>query len=109
MTISKLSDAELSRWVAEKIDPDKVLGNGIWFQAMYNQVKHHDMVNDPAMTVMLLGKLAESPFYIKLLISDGLFTLEDGPRHWTAEPFSNFQRVVAEAFALANGWKANVP
>lgn len=101
MKIPELTDQELSRWIADKLDPQRVPGKGVWYVAMYETVKHHDMVNDPAMTVMLFGKL--EPSAIVSHISSGYNVQFRNGREpgWTGER-PTLGRAVAEAFALAH-------
>ena len=118
-TIRDLSDEDLSRWIVDGLEPltqDKygdaqplitalepqywVWCDGIW--------QPRDMVNDAAMTVMLMERGLGSLDWV----SDGTFKMWRGgferQDHSRIEYITakSLGRAVAEAFALANGWEA---
>ena len=131
--IRDLSDKELSRWIAEKLEPEPERGLPYWkrceipcsacdgtganadrtascrrcqgYGKVYSRCPR-DMVNDAAMTVMLLERGLGSLDWV----SDGDFKMwrggferQDHSRieYVTAKTLG---RAVAEAFALANGF-----
>jgi hypothetical protein len=123
-----LTDEELSRWICDKLEPLHTVGlnrvngkvtsfEGFWtagdgWESMpsKDKLKPRDMVNDPAMTVMLLIEvIRQSDVLLSGLgVLSGLgdrigITLE----HLDVERIAaeKLGRAVAEAFALANGWK----
>ena len=129
MTISALSDLELSRWIAEKIEPSETLPHvyaklsplAVWecrrqftghtFQFEWQP---RDMVNDPAMT-MLLQKILiarrDLGFHGAMTLVFDSYTITGT---WmqiakrTGKEFADVEdlgRAWAEAFALANGWE----
>ena len=114
--INKLSDKDLSRWIAEKLgwtwQSCGVRGEKPhWHEPVVNGYRCHvtgrepDMVNDPAMTVMLLEKRC---FYdIRKHPRGWVFTDEKGVDHKHVNNLSvmSLGRAVAEAFALASGWE----
>ena len=125
--INDLTDGQLSRWIAEKLEPLESLPKenvspsplGFWHRPRVftghtfdHSWQPRDMVNDPAMTVMLLANR-------KFVSLNQIEDCDEGP--WEAcfckhaqhsiacEAFATvmadtMQRAVAEAFALANGF-----
>ncbi len=124
-SISTLSDADLSLWIAAKIEPkptkrgmyvETSAWRWLWFSTEQVQSQGpsevwtttgewvpRDMVGDPAMTLMLM---TQQPNFICVVQSP------DEPGQFSATFFAHpsrwctgLGRAVAEAFALANGWK----
>ncbi len=106
--IFRLKDELLSRWIAEQLDPERVPGRGVWYVAMYQAVAHHDFVNDSTKTIMLLKKLHESHKVVRLTIGTMVWVCVGSEASPDAESrtLEHIGRAVAEAFALANGWKS---
>lgn len=123
MKISSVSDSELSKWIAEKLDQPvgrhqrssslgwedacKFCGR-IWSEIGFT-ICHlpRDMVNDPAMTVMLMEKLAED--WQVFLSNDGdVWDLELVPKSKNTYALSTshkqFKRVLPQGYALSQGW-----
>ena len=135
MNVRDVSDEILSGWICKKLEPMPLHQDTLWHietrrydsRAGYWTLHRHsgkpiedseswywtsrNMVNDPAMTVMLLGKMTEPQLW------DERTSEERGrgdPIYWgctanMADEFGavfseNLGRAVAEAFALANGW-----
>lgn len=138
MTINELPDADLSRWIAEKMEPmpdytptitgaigglivmtDHASVTEAWMFRFGQQQGPNaycwlprDMVNDPAMTVMLIGLLSDRNLVIRRAEDHKewvVYFWED--RVNNSVPIAktihsgNLGRAVAEGFALANGWK----
>ena len=135
MTISELTDEQLSRWIAKKLEPCPakdaipagstynvskpsrwllvgVSSTGAWwchfdidFGYSIGDWQPRDIVNDPAMTVMLLEKL--SRYYVEL---SGRFI--NGTMHYICNKHLNptlvLGRAVAEAFTLCQGFKGEI-
>ncbi len=98
MTLQELTDRDLSKWIAEKLEPNPGDYDDADWQA-------RDMVNDPAMTLMLLEKLMASQFSTNLLLKNHRAVIETF--ELGRATYSSLPRAVAEAFALANGWTPN--
>jgi hypothetical protein len=130
----KLTDEELSRWIAAKLEPEPTLKSVCWKHVpderhVYNRklggyerivlvgdsgnYKPRDMVNVAQMTVMLLAKAN-----LRLEPTWGGVSEEYIPNGWQAMPMykstPNYTltgfgvtpgRAVAEAWALATGYK----
>jgi len=125
VTAGELTDAELSRWIAERLEPScQAPSSAVTSRPAYWLVEMNpsrmtsaalnsgaqyewqprDLVHDPAMTVMLLEKMKSTE---KIVIC--------GDGHWYITRYEHedfysansecLGRAVAEAFALANGWK----
>ena len=136
MKLSECSDADLSRWIAEKLSPsqtqfpfwrrcevpcDRCDATGANTDRSANCRRCDgfgkvmgrcagDMVNDPAMTVMLTEKLpAGGVMFVpeeKLWRAFSDYTMEHDDFETTNEVENErLGRAVAEAFAMANGWK----
>ena len=124
MKLTERSDAELSRWIAEKLEPlnslpfhdeysDRLERRGgchplgaprCWqWQPLAKQFwQPRDMVNDPSMTVMLLEKLL-------VLDTVSITKAPNGPCYMIAsekpqEVKPSLGRAIAEAYALAHGF-----
>ena len=128
--IRDLSDEELSRWIAEKLEPEPERGLPYWkrceipcsacdgtganadrtascrrcqgYGKVYSRCPR-DMVNDAAMTVMLMEKMNEDdnkPLTLCGTIRT-MWRMDWGG--FTAQS-KTLGRAVAEAFALANGF-----
>ena len=129
-TMTDFSDEQLSRWIAEKLEPLSTLPNEDdcdhadmeafpteYWLASYRMSRvtcmhvpswePRDMVNDPAMTVMLLEKMPEPSLWLESNPGDAVkiwgcsadmsTNLDNG---WS----DRIGRAVAESFALAHGW-----
>lgn len=125
MKISELSDSDLSRWIAEKLEIkpkewqlDAPYLKHIAWQYVEKRWEPRDMVHDPAMTVMLLEKLMREPkrdcyltfdhygelanqYELEIGVTDAGYA--QGLRGFILHG-AQLGRAVAEAFALANGW-----
>lgn len=126
-----ITDENLSRWIAEKLEsfeslPDPEVGqyaSKCWRVANRGHVPFKekgiafygeaDMVNDPAVTVMLIERLrcmwmtlTVSKHGVKVSIRTKRIPLgHRGARHVIVySEGERLGRAVAEAFALANGW-----
>ncbi len=110
-----MTAAELSLKIAEFLEPKPVLSIGeildcgmadtpmYWkpHDELAGEWQPRDMVNDPAMTVMLIEKLR--PCAISALDdSTNVMYRRDNMPHWTGE-IKTLGRAVAEAFAKAKG------
>lgn len=135
MTISEVSDQELSRWIAEKLEPEPEKINehgdsrGGWWLWCYQHRLHgteivdtgkwqpRNVVNDPALTVKLIE---HSGFVSLFLLEDGkepcIYHAEfcgavshslDCGENMRVASNPDPGRAIAEAFALANGWIEN--
>lgn len=114
-----ISNSNLSNWIAEKLEPLEpllkrrpkpgylMISDGLCWQA---DATHHwrarDMVNDPAMTVMLLGQLLDLEDFSDILIQKhhGRFTSGRTGVHAQARELG---RAIAENFAIAHGMQIN--
>ena len=144
--MSKTTDAELSRWIAEKLEPTPKpsayndshnfprmnSASGLWtfptqlehYESCYSrrggrcdcdashglrEAKPRDTVNDPDMTMMLLKRLMQMERVYVALQPDQIVINDyrDGYSRmsYIFKPLDNLGRSIAEAFALANGWK----
>jgi|SRR5581483_1383528 len=114
-TIQELSDAELSRWIAEKLGLSDMAHAVVHGAGACSRCKRFlplperdcvdDYINDPAMTVMLLEKLR--PLHVQITLDMDYFGIVIGwpeSRYWRSNSHLTASRAVAEAFALANGW-----
>lgn len=129
MTIQNLPDEELSKWIAEFIEPKPAWkyadsehedvgicwmnSDGGCYQRMYIDGKvdleQPCSATDPAMTLMLLEKLAE---YGSKYNSETNLSYSPALKTWCASidgivgvGRKDLGRAIAEAFALANGYK----
>jgi hypothetical protein len=100
MKISEVTDEDLSLWIAEKFRETN-------FRAWH---ENPNMVTDPAMTVMLLEKMAancdEPCLFHEIRESNtGWFAYVETTT-WRRDEIvlKTLGRAVAEAFALASGW-----
>lgn len=136
MKISEVSDVDLSRWIAEKLEPkpDEHLCGGKYNPYAHRNVyecpacifrglqkrtfqfftfsndrfwQPRDMVHDPAMTVMLLEKMGR---HTERPLTVSVTTIT---AYWQVDfggaiaGNERLGRAVAEAFALANGWSGD--
>lgn len=125
--VGQLSDEELSRWIASKIEPEATLpwdcgGYStlrVWRRnkrMMEHKFEWHwtprDMVSDPAMTVLLLEKLLKKGANI---CGSGAAVIgaewpdvvvEYGATTEQSVTSSRLGRAICEAFALANNYPA---
>ena len=100
--IRDLSDEELSRWIAKKLGG--ITGSGYYIHPnMLYEPRHRDMVNDAAMTVMLLEKLLDGGKSYWLQKEDEGIMLQR-VNVSVAVFRTTVGRAVAEEFALANGF-----
>lgn len=122
ITISEISDEDLNIWIATQLEPLSSLPNAdecdkqdmdnfpteCWiasFRMSRIALMHvpswepRDMVNDPAMTVMLLEKLASGDF----VRSRSLERIREAMARVVWDKIS-VGRAVAQAFALSLGW-----
>lgn len=128
MNISEVSGVRLSEWIAERLEPVASLPEpseaaviddsypsplNCWYsvclfeEADIPRWQHRDMVNDSAMTVMLMEELIK--LGRRLHFSEkGLCVFQGEPWDKTAPLGTDFHgplgRAVADAFAVANGW-----
>lgn len=124
MTIAEVSDADLSRWIASRFEPTLMICEhyvSLWgphkgtkyFNTAFDVAddgdtlinlrwEPRDMVNDPAMTVMLLEKMTLA--HLMFLRSTNMWRCCADGREQHFVHSEKLGRAVAEAFALANGW-----
>lgn len=120
--ISKLTDEQLSRWIAEKIGwhygenpewPDRYV-EPCWWSSPDGEPyeKYPDFINDLAMTVMLLEKLLNLDTELKLWQAQYKIGLRYEIEVNRLKPpllraqSEKLGHAVAKAFMLANGWTA---
>jgi hypothetical protein len=125
-SLSQVSDADLSRWIAEKLEPfASMMENNsaicpfsplnCWHlvdvlrkkpEKSTTEWQPRDMVHDAAMTVMLLEKLIRNCSHLVFQHwPDGCrLDMHELSRQQIAVPAETVGRAVAEAFALAHGW-----
>ncbi len=103
-----LTDEQISRWIAEKLGWTAIEiccceARRLRATDTEGKTKHVDLVNDPAMTAMLLLKLMEHTIEGGhcIAMNDGFFSIDGRPS--TRPEF--FSRAVAEVFMLANGYE----
>lgn len=120
--LSKLSDLDISQWIAEKISPQPADIESIHNEPQYlvwasfwSSDKQcwtylpRDMVNDPAMTVMLMQR--ES--FVDLMLIEGQYEANFCASETHSEDCFDFYkseskslgRAVAEAWMIANGYQ----
>lgn len=131
MKVSEATDSELSLFIAEKLEPLVKIGDPKEYALAYGVAKgtpcwrtmrtgivadleddtfhwwQRDMVTDPAMTVMLLEKMTESKWGWELVLSSKIVCIQHrGGRTHSADNLDgqSLGRVIASAWALANGW-----
>ncbi len=120
--ISDLTDDEVSRWIAEKLEPGMNKRHPPFLhisplQCWQGDVNHifqpRDMIHDASMTVMLLEKLAE---YGLRFDSETSLSFHPELKTWCASICGitgvgrkHLGRAVAEAFMLANGYGKEKP
>ena len=95
MSISELSDVDLSKWIWKHWPTDGPLQT------------HYDMVNDPAMTELLESKMLETGTLIVHKKYVRLDRWDNDRPTIIVEHYPNpvkVSRLKAEVFALANGW-----
>lgn len=117
----KLTDREISLWIAEKLGwkLEVAKSGNFWHHPDCVQPQGHkecgrselDMVNDSAMTVMLMEKMREPDLWLesnpgepKLWGCTTNINCQNGEDPPVAFSFK-LGHAVAEAFMLANGWK----
>lgn len=123
MTLLHVSDEQLSRMIAEHLEPMPegvsiaeygVHGKGCWRKSYNGQWETRDMVNDPAMTVTLLAHHGfvslnfiedGAKFYEACFCGESSHSEECGAKMETATN-TRLGRAVAEAYALANHLEA---
>lgn len=119
----KLSDEECSRWIAEKLEPKPVNTSvpeqpsplGFWRSVYHHDTyrgstdwQPRDMVNDPAMTVMLMEKLGSTGDIQIIGMGEHWQFRHLGPAPEMEEIIVDaypLGRAVCEAFMLASGYK----
>lgn len=120
MKISELSDADLSRWIAEKEGwrfgtnpnyPNKDIQPCWWFKGAPYSPEELPNVNDPGLRWTLLKSVFDDPRFNEVIIANDLdvevciteAAYKSGLRGFAFRA-SSLERLPAEAFALANGW-----
>lgn len=127
MNISELTDEELSLWIAEKIEP-KPTGDPTQCCACGRRVSHdvHSLawtmirdfqtdrivwiprysVNNSAMIVMLLDRMLAEGYEVLMMKHKDTYAvyLELGLMNFPTDTAATLGRVVAESFALSNGF-----